>query len=203
MTRIGMILLGTVSATTLVAQETRELDAHVHGVSTLELAVEDGTLEINLLSPGLDIVGFEYAATTDADKDAVAAAIRTLLAPENVVALPGAAGCRLIEAVAHHNGGDDDHEEDMHDHAEGEDHDHDHDHDHAEDDDHEHEENAQHSEFHANYRFSCDATNELTTIAFPFFETFPNAEEIEARYVTDTGTGAVEITADDPELTLD
>ncbi len=82
------------------------MDAHVHGVSTPKLAVEDGTLEMNLLSPGMDIVGFEFEASTDADKDAVEAAIRTMLVPENIVTLPDAAECRLSEVLAHLHGDD-------------------------------------------------------------------------------------------------
>lgn len=82
------------------------MDAHVHGVSTPKLAVEDGTLEMNLLSPGMDIVGFEFEASTDADKDAVEAAIRTMLVPENIVTLPDTAECRLSEVLAHLHGDD-------------------------------------------------------------------------------------------------
>ena len=63
-------------AVPLRAQDKREMEAHEHGVSTLELAVEGGEVAINLTSPGADIVGFEYAASSDADKDAVEAAIR-------------------------------------------------------------------------------------------------------------------------------
>lgn len=209
----NLALLATVAATPLLAQETREMEAHVHGVSTLELAVEGGTLEMNLTSPGMDIVGFEYQASTDADKDAVEAALRKMLVPENIVALPEAAECRLTEVLAHLHGGDhdeghmDDHadhdahaDDDDHDHdehAEGEDHDHE-DHAEGEDDDHA----AEHSEFHARYIFACEHADELSKIELPFFSQFGNAQEIEAQFVTDAGAGAAEIGRDTAELSL-
>ncbi|MBV0913848.1 DUF2796 domain-containing protein [Anianabacter salinae] len=191
MKTLGFTLLASVAAMPLVAQETRQMDAHVHGVSTLELAIEGNTVEINLLSPGMDIVGFEYAASTDADKDAVEAAIRMMLMPENVVTLPEAAECRLTEVVAHLHGGE-------HEHAEGEGHAHE---EHAEDEDHK-EDGGEHSEFHASYSFDCTHPEDLGSIGLPFFDSFANAEEIEAQYVTDAATGSAEITRDAPELTL-
>lgn len=213
MKTVHLALLTSVSATPLLAKETREMDAHVHGVSTLELAVEGGVLEINLTSPGMDIVGFEYDAGSDRDKDAIEAAIRTMLVPENVVTLSDAAECRLTEVLAHLHVDDNAHDEgDEHMHgAEGEeDHDHeehaeaeDHDHkEHEEGEEHAHEEGAMHSEFHARYVFACEHPEDLTAITFPFFESFGNAQEIEAQYVTDAGAGAVEIGRDDPQLSL-
>jgi hypothetical protein len=210
MKTICLALLASVAANALQAQETREMDAHVHGVSTLELAIEGGVVEINLLSPGMDIVGFEYEASTDTDKDAVEAALRTMLVPENIVTLPEAAGCRLTEVLAHLHAGDHDHEEgDGHDHAEAADHD-----DHADGDGHDHaahadggehghEDRASHSEFHVRYKFACAHPDELGTIGFPFFERFENAREIEAQFVTSAGAGAAEIDRGAAELTLD
>ncbi len=200
MRTIQLALLASVAAAPLLAQESREMGAHVHGVSTLELAVEDGLLEMNFTSPGADIVGFEYAASTDKDKDAVEAAIRTMLLPENIVTLPEAAECRLTEVLAHLHSGDHGPDEDAeHDHAESEDHDHE---EHAEGEGDAHEGGAEHSEFHARYIFACEHPENLTTVGFPFFETFENAQEIEAQFVTEAGAGAAEIGRAAAELTL-
>ncbi|MGR3452961.1 zinc uptake protein ZrgA [Pseudooceanicola sp.] len=200
---IHLALAASTLATPVFAQDTREMDAHVHGVSTAEIAVEQGKVEINIHAPGMDIVGFEYEATSAEDKDAVEAAIRIMLMPENVVALPEAADCRLTEVLAHLHGGDHDHDDadahmdgdhDHEDHVEGDDHDH---------EDHDHSDEAQHSEFHVSYAFACEDEDALTTITFPFFEQFGNAQEIEAQYVTETGAGQAEITRDAPELALE
>lgn len=218
-----LAMLASVAAAPLFAQDQRELDAHAHGVSIVEIGVEDGRVEIDIYSPGADIVGFEYAASTAADKDAVEAAIRTMLTPENVVTLPEAAGCRLTEVLADLHTGDDDHD----DHGADDHGDDDHGDDAAPDaaaGDAEGEEDAEgeahgdgdgeahddaaddgatHSEFHASYAFACDQPEALTSIAFPFFDQFPNAQEIEAQYVTGSGSGSAEIGRDDAELTLD
>jgi len=197
---ILLALATTALAAPTLAQETREMDAHVHGVSKAEIAIEHGMVEIDLMSPGMDIVGFEYAAEEARDKDAVEAAIRTLLMPENVVTLPEAAGCRLAEVLVHLHSGDHDHEA-ADAHAEGDDH------DHAEGEDHGHEEHhddgAGHSEFHASYTFACEDEDALTSIAFPFFDRFENAQEIEAQYVTEAGAGQAEIARGAAELSLD
>lgn len=207
MKSLSIALFASVAAAPLLAQEHRDMDAHVHGVSTLELAIEHGEVVMNLTSPGADIVGFEYEASSDEDKDAVEAAIRLMLTPENLVTLPEAAECRLAEVLAHLHGEDhahDDEEEHGHDdhadeeaHGEGEDHD-----DHAESDDHAYGDGEAHSEFHARYIFDCEHPDALTTIGFPFFEKFGNAQEIEATYVTEAGAGTAEIERDAPELTL-
>lgn len=182
-----------------LAQDTRALDAHVHGVTTAEIAVEHGRVEINLLSPGMDIVGFEYEASTAADKEAVAAAIRQFLAPESIVTLPEAAGCRLTEVLAHLHSGDHEGEHGEEDHGDHADHDDGHGHDDHDD----HGEGAEHSAFHVTYGFACEDEGTLTTIGFPFFDRFANAQEIEVQYVTETGAGMAEVIRSTPELSLE
>lgn len=200
MKRTLFALAAASAAAPVLAQETRELDAHVHGMTTAEIAVEHGQVQINLLSPGMDIVGFEYAASTDADKDAVEAAIRQFLAPETMVTLPAAAECRLTEVLAHLHSGEQDHDDEH-----GEEHD-----NHAEDDHEGHgghddhaEEGAAHSEFHARYIFACEDEEALTSVGFPFFDRFEGAQEIEVQYVTETGAGTAELTRATPELTFE
>ncbi len=234
----SLALMASVAAAPLMAQEHRELSAHVHGVSTLEIAIEGGTVEMRLEAPGMDIVGFEYAPSNETDSMAVDTSVMRLSDPATVVTLPEAAGCEVVEAEAeyeleehdhdheeHAEGEDHDHDHEEHaegedhdheheEHAEGEDHDHeheehaegeDHDHEHeehAEDEDHDHEEGATHSAFHAHYTFECANPEALTSIEFPFFAQFENAQEIEAQYVTDAGAGSAEVSRDAPEMTL-
>ncbi|SEM66253.1 Protein of unknown function [Loktanella fryxellensis] len=206
MTRLGLAMMAALTAAPALAQDTRELDAHVHGTSTLDLAVDGGIVTMDLTAPGMDIVGFEYPASTGADKDAVATAIAALLQADRIAALPEEAGCRLTEAAAHLDGGDHDHDHDAdhatetsdaHDHAEDAANAHDHDHadDHA-------AEGDGHTAFHATYAFDCDAPDALDTITFPFFDTFAGAMQIEAQYVTATGAGSAAITRDAATLTL-
>lgn len=50
------------------------LGKHEHGVAQLNVALDGKTLELELDSPAMNLVGFEHAASTDADKAAVAKA---------------------------------------------------------------------------------------------------------------------------------
>lgn len=190
-TRLPALALATLAAPAL-AEEPRGAEAHMHGVSTVLIAVDQGVVEIELTSPGMDIVGFEYAAQSGADRAAVAAALDVLSAPDNVVSLPEAAGCRLTDSEAHLEG--EDHADHADDHEDGDDHeDHNHEHDEEDHADHDHEEGAQHTEFHARYAFACDDETALSSIAFPFFDQFENAQEIEAQFVAQTGAGQAEV----------
>ena len=191
---------------TAAAQEHRELGAHVHGVSTLDVALEDGTLTLDLHAPGMDIVGFEHAASSAADKDAVASAIGQFTRPGELFLLDDAAHCRLAEVVAHLHTGE-------HDvllpQAEGHAEDHAEDHEaHAEDapaqgeDAHASREHGGHSEFHARYAFACDAPDHLAAVGLLFFDVFANAQEVEATVVTDAGAAKAEVRRDDPTLPL-
>lgn len=196
---ISLLALSMVAAAPVLAQETREAGAHEHGVSTLEFAVDGGAVELNLTSPGADIVGFEYEASAAEDKDAVEAAIRVMLTPENLVVLPQDAACRLTEVLAQLRGQEGEAQDT---HEDGEDHDGHEDADHAESEDHSDHEVAAHSEFHVRYKFACDVPNALTEVALPFFGAFENAKEIEATYITEAGAGSAEISRETPTLDL-
>ncbi|MEM9060611.1 MAG: DUF2796 domain-containing protein [Pseudomonadota bacterium] len=67
--------------------------AHEHGHGDLKIAIDGDELQIELTSPGADIVGFEHAPKTDADHAAVDAAVEKLKGAAALFPLPGAAGC--------------------------------------------------------------------------------------------------------------
>src|SRR5262245_46549965 len=111
-------------ATARAEDEHRELGPHVHGHGTLNIAIEDKRVSMELEVPGIDVVGFEHAPSTDAQKAAVDKATAELKQPLSVFKLPAAAGCIVASAdVAvekeehHHDDGDkDDHDHDKADH---------------------------------------------------------------------------------------
>jgi len=168
---------------------------------------------MELHAPGADIVGFEYKAKTAEDRAKVDAAVATLARPLDLFALPAAAGCSVVQASAsleseedHDDHGHEDHADD-HDHAkhgeEGhtdEDHtahqkDHDHDHD-------DHAKEANHTEFHAEYLLNCADPAQVTLVTFAYFDSFPNALELEVQIVSDRGATAFEVVRDAPTLDL-
>ena len=176
-------------------------------------------------APGADIVGFEYAATSEADREAIDTAVSDLARPLTLFVLPSAAGCNVVEANVALLG-DEDHEEHDHDehahddhddhedHAEDEheehgdedhaEHDHDaHDHDEHAHDDHEDEQaSGEHTEFHAEYKLDCTDPQAIDKIEFVYFERFPNALELDVQLVTDAGANAFEVERTSPVLDL-
>ncbi len=205
-------LLALVAAMPALADDTRQLDAHEHGVGALNIAIDGTTVAMELHAPGADIVGFEYAAESDADLAAIDAAVATLSAPLDLFVLPDAAACTVTTAEAkleseddHDAHGHDDHDEEHHeDHADDKDHGHDeHEHDDHGDDDHaEHAEDAGHTEFHAEYTLTCDDPDALSEITFAYFDTFPNAKEVEVQIITASGAQGFEVERDAPVLNL-
>ena len=164
------------------------LGKHEHGVATLNVALEGSTLEIELESPAMNIVGFEHAATSDADKKTVAAARALLEKPLALFALPAAASCSLSEHEVRSP---------LFGNAEAEaDHDHD---EHADGDDHHHE----HSDIDADYSFTCKQPGELKTLDLSaFYKQFPATQKINVQLIGPSGQQGVESTPANPRLTF-
>ncbi|WP_179379583.1 zinc uptake protein ZrgA [Jannaschia marina] len=190
-------------ATTALAEDTRQLDAHEHGTGALDIAIDGTTVAMELRVPGADIVGFEHAAESDEDRAAIAEALTTLSTPTDLFGLSDAAGCTVEAATADlETEGAEDHDHDHGDHTEEHGHD-DHGHDdHGHEDHAEEAEGATHSEFHAEYTHDCTAPEELGTITFAYFDLFEGAQELEVQVVTGDGAQAFEVTRDAPTLDL-
>lgn len=69
--------------------------AHVHGQLKLDVAIDVQTLTIAIDSPLDNIVGFERAPRTDAERKAVQQAVAQLRAADKLFAIDPAAGCKL------------------------------------------------------------------------------------------------------------
>jgi hypothetical protein len=188
--------IALVTAFPAFAEDSRQLDAHEHGVGRLNIAIEGTTVAMTFEAPGADIVGFEYAAESDTDLAAIDAAVATLGAPLELFVMPGAAGCSTVETQAklesedeHDDQGVDGHDDESHD-------------DHGDEDHMDHADEAGHTEFHAEYTLTCATPNALTEITFAYFETFPYAQEVEVQIITAAGAQAFEVERDTPVLDL-
>jgi hypothetical protein len=223
---LPFLAVSAVAATPVLAEESRQLNAHEHGVGTLDIAIEGGQIAIAFHAPGADIVGFEYRATSDEDHAAIDAAVVKLAEPLDLFVVSAAAGCSVVEAHAElegdeghdehddrvddHDDPDDDHddhddEHDDHDEDAHDDHDEDAHDDHDEDghDDHDdHADEAGHSEFHAEYLLTCSDITAATDINFAYFEAFPNALEVEVQVISEAGAMSYEVERDAPTLDL-
>ncbi|QIH11182.1 MULTISPECIES: DUF2796 domain-containing protein [unclassified Pseudomonas] len=159
------------------------LGTHEHGVARLNAVLDGQALELELESPAMNLVGFEHAPSTDADKAKVAAARKQLEQPLALFNLPSAASCSVAkqelesplfsdQPAADHD--DDEHEETNDGHA------------------HHHE----HSEIHAHYQFTCTQPGALKDLDLAqVFKTFPATQKIQVQLISPSGQQGVEATA--------
>ena len=155
------------------------LGAHEHGVGRLDAALDGKTLALELQSPAMNLVGFEHATTSDADKAKVAAARALLEQPLALFNLPKAAGCVVenqeLESplFADTPDADDDHDKDAK-------------------DEHHHD----HSEIHAHYQFTCATPDALKTLDLAnIFNSFPATQKIQIQLIGPSGQQGIEVTA--------
>ncbi len=164
------------------ANDRRQLGAHEHGVTTLNIALDNGTLILELEGPAMNFVGFEHAPSNPEQERAISDALTTLNSDPALFGLDSEAGCVLIDAQARHVMADD------HD-------------DHA----HEHDDNgaeARHSEFMGEYRYDCARPEDLTNIVFGLFERFPLTTEVEASFIGPEQQTFRELSPEDPTLRI-
>jgi hypothetical protein len=180
------------------------LDAHVHGLSELTIAMDAKTIELQLISPAMNLVGFEHKASSKQDIAAVKQA-ELILGQQDLLFLIAGGGCQhlstsidsgdLLESDNHHDGHDDhdDHEkhDDHDDHEKHDDHD-----DHGKHDDHsEHDQGDTHSEMVASYSYSCKDTSKLSSIKVALFASFPGVHKINTLWVTPSKQGSNSLSA--------
>ena len=106
MSRMGRrSLIVVVSLLMLTYPTSAQLSAHVHGIATLNLAVEGDDLEIEFVSPAGNIVGFEHEAVTANERRAVRDAVRLLKDGRALFDLAPADSCGLHIADVEHDHG--------------------------------------------------------------------------------------------------
>ena len=155
--------------------EEGSLDAHVHGMSDLTIAIEGTEIEIEFESPAMNIVGFEYQAQSEQDIKAVERAATTLKQYDTVFSFSDTI-CRLIDSSVNVAGvladAHDDH--DAHDEASAD----------------------THSDISAAYHFRCENLSGLSEIKVNLFQLFSGIEEIRTMWLKDGKQGAVTLTED-------
>ncbi len=197
---IAASLVSLCVAPVLAEESKRELGAHEHGHSALNIAIEGDRVEMELIAPGADIVGFEHAAESEEDKATVEQAEARLGEPLSLFGFPDAAGCSVqsasveIEGEGHHDEHVDKAQAEDEHHEDGE---------HAEADHEAGEGEASHNEFHAAYALTCTAPDALDGIDFAaFFDAFAGAEEVEVTVISEKGQSSYEVERDAPMVDL-
>jgi hypothetical protein len=154
--------------------------AHVHGEAELLVALEGNSLDIEFLSPAMNIVGFEHQPTNEAQSHSVESAVKTLQQPGLLFNLPEAAQCQSVSVevetpLAWH---------DKHEHG----------HSKQGADKHSSHGEETHSDFTGHYRFTCAQMPRLNAIVIEIFKQFPGTERIDAQHISSRGQGKKELT---------
>lgn len=149
------------------------LGAHEHGVAKLNVVLEGNTLELELDSPAMNLVGFEHAASSDADKAKVAAVRQQLEQPLKLFGLASAAGCKedqqALESPLFGDAAK------------------------ADDDGDEHERGRMHSDINAHYQLTCATPEKLTQLDLaPLYKAFPATQKINVQLIGPNGQKGVE-----------
>ena len=164
--------------------------AHVHGVATLTLALENDSLEIHFESPAANLLGFEYKAKSVDEKKKVMKAEAILVSVKQLFMFEGAACDPEVTTVdvsgvmAKKRDKHDEHDHEKHGHEN---------HHHGGHDEHHHDEHGHgesHSEIVANYQLKCTNTKKLKSVSTTLLDQFPGIEEIQTMWVTESSQGA-------------
>lgn len=170
----------------LCLQTAHAAGPHVHGVASLDVAVDGASLTLILISPLDSLVGFEHAPV-DAAQRAALQAMENRLHDAGSGFLPApAAGCtletleidmpfRADSATATHAHG---HDQDHHHHAQV----------------------HGHAELTAHYVYRCEHPERLDALEVRLFETLPRLERLDVQVAAPRGQSATRLTAASPRL---
>lgn len=184
----------------------RQADSHVHGAASLAMALDGGTLSVELETPLYNILGFEHAPDTPEQTRAVTEAQTVLADPSRLFAFNAEAGCTVTQVPTvvlfgedddHSHDHDDEHgHEDDHDHADEHSHDADHAHDDDHDHDHDHEDGHAHRDVILGYAYDCANPEALRAVDLPLFTSFEELTTLDLVYLGNSQQMASSISRD-------
>jgi len=181
---------------------TRSAESHVHGGAVLSIVPEGAEVAIEFETPIYNLLGFEYAPQTGAEKTRVAEIEKMLAEPQNLIAFNKSAKCSYlspspkVELFEHHDDEADHHEDEAELHDD-EHHDDEHHDDHDED-----AEAGSHKDVILNYKLTCKSPEKLKTIGVEFFNVFSNFTELELVYLGPSKQMSAKLTPSRPNVDL-
>jgi hypothetical protein len=164
------------------------LNAHVHGLSEMTMAIEGGIVDIQLISPTVNLFGFEHKASNKEEITIVNNA-KALLSNTAALFSFSGGGCSLAHTAIDVSGliklDENNHEyqskqiKKSHDaHSV------------------QYTSHEDHSQVVANYRYHCEETSTLSAITVLAFEQFSGIKKIRAMWITATKKGVVTLSAE-------
>ena len=166
----------------------QELGSHVHGLTELNVVIADHDVQIEFISPAINLLGFERASNSPEENKLFNEVLEDLQTAEWLLG-DQLGDCQMSTPVFEAP------EFGSHEMSEGhEDHEHEH-------EDHEHETND-HADFRVQYLFDCQSAppSNFTVTAFDRFE---GIEEISVRWIFGRQQGFSNLTPSNAKLTFD
>lgn len=173
------------------------VEAHVHGIASLNVALEGKFLELEFHTPAANVYGFEHAPRTETQFTQVREAQRTLQQADELFVLTHAAGCRLGRVELEQNSEEEEHTEE---HGGHQDHgnkesEHNHHTEHAAHDEHDvhHKQDGHvqregeeggHNDLSVHYYYQCSAPEKLNSLDVGLFKAFPALEKLNLQLIT-------------------
>jgi hypothetical protein len=166
--------------------EHREHGAHVHGAAVLLIAWSSSEMAIDLETPAYNVLGFEHAPASDEEQTLLEESVAALEAGDLLQLNPDAE-CTVVSADVQttlseeEHAAEEEHEEEGH-------------------EEEEHEEEV-HSDIDVAYTITCQQPENIASVdASALFAQFPNFEEIEVQWVSDTQQSAADLTPENPVI---
>ncbi len=177
---LSLVLASSLAATPSLASDNPS--AHQHGHADLQIAVDNERIDLLLLSPAYNLVGFEHKPKTDEQRQRVQAVESWSAETPLINTLAGA--CTINSTALNTSWGDND----DHEHHHG--HNHDHGHHHAE----ETASGSAHTDLEITQSLSCPGLSANTQLETTLMTQFPEMEYLNVQWVGPQGQGAVRLT---------
>lgn len=145
-----------------------ELGAHVHGIATLQIAVDEKTMTLNFSSPLDSLLGFEHVARNSMEKSAVKNMAGSLNKAEQFFIPTADAQCTLQSVKL----------------------------DSLVLDAKRHEKEDGHADLDGEFVFSCKKTSKLQDIEVKLFDAFPHLRQLKVEVATLKKQAAATLTAE-------
>ena len=171
----------------------RDLGSHVHGEVLLNIVLEADHLDFEMISPAMNITGFEHAPSTEEEQQAIKQAVALLGDTGSLLAVPDAALCEPGPSTIETSLIEEDtesHEETATDHKHHGEHEHD-------------GEHTGHAEFHVSHRMQCENAAAIDSITLLLFSHFPGVEKARVQWIRGQRQGATVLEPDKRLLRFD
>ncbi len=177
-------------STPAFSQTERDLDSHVHGLATLNVAVTGSEVFIELSSPWNNMVGFEHEPETDEQHALVDEAIHQLNEADELF-LFNSGDCAVTDVSLENSMSEESHD-DEHDDEHKDEHKDEHADEHS-------EEGSAHSAVLVTYSYKCGDMDKLSSIDIALFSIWSGFEDLDVQLIGESGQTAIEL---DPQNTV-